>query len=191
MFKLYAINIYILLLHIVANQERFFIKRKDQTQKIEFTLNVTTVGGNNFYNLLKSVKTINSISMKFNNNKYEGTIENLNAPQSQSGPNTGCDKGEIVAEENQITICTGSKIIPKLIDKIGNISTQPEFDEIFDKTNINLEFQFQLEEENNESPKKTKKIVDWKTLKIHKRTKALKRYRIVKRWEKLKRLKNY
>jgi len=193
MCKIYAMNIFlfIFLFHFVSNKESFFLKRKDTAQKIEFSLNVTTVGGKNFFNLLKEIKTTDSITMIIYRKKaYKGTIENLNAPKSIEGLNTGCYKGEIIAEENLIYICTDYLLYPKGYEKIGNTSTQPELSAIFDTTANEIYVEFQLVEESNETPKKRQKSGNWKTMKMLKRVKELKRYRIVKKMEKLKGLKN-
>jgi len=64
MSALYIMNIYILyifLLHFVANKERFFFKVNGYSEKIfEFTLNLNTVGGKDFYSQLKEKNLLES-----------------------------------------------------------------------------------------------------------------------------------
>jgi len=58
-------------------------------------------------------------------------------------------------------------------------------------TSNNVELEFVLESDDIKKPNKNKKSksIDWKTMKINKTLKELKRYRIVKRQKMLKRLK--
>jgi len=54
--KLFSMNvyIYIFLLHFVANKDKFFLRKKGNEKEIEFTLDLSTDGGLNFYNGLKA-----------------------------------------------------------------------------------------------------------------------------------------
>ena len=193
MSNLFAMNIYIFifLVHIVDNKERFFIKRTDNGKKVEFTLNVTTVGGGNFYNMLKANKTINQ-NMTFEETTYDCFI-NINAPPYQIGEALVIYPiGQIIGNQNGLIIfIENSYPVQTINEKIGNIdvNNQPEFYLVFDSTSL-INVEFQLIEEKNETPKKRKKLSDWKIVKILKIIKALKRYRILKRLKKLKALKN-
>ena len=154
---LYAMNIYIFifLVHIVDNKERLFIKRTDNGKKEEFTLNVTTNGGGNFYNMLKANKIINQNMTKEEDICFVCSID-INAPSSKSSAIKDIyQKGQIIGSENGLIIIINYQDdIDAISEKIGNIdvNNQPDFNLIFDSTSsINVEFQLV-----EEKPKKTK-----------------------------------
>ena len=202
--NLYAMNIYlyIFLVNIVANKERFFIKRTDNGKIVEFTLNVTTAGGGDFYNIIKETKTINT-SMKYTDQIfYACTIHNMNSPfMKQVDYSINYPIGQIIGNQNAFSVIITELNSKYIFEKIGNINVtnQPEFNEIFDSTSpIVVEFQLVEEEDEipkdetskDETPKKTKELNVWISSKILKKIKALNRYRIVKRLKKMRALKN-
>ena len=186
------IFIFIFIFHLVANQEKLFLKLKDSEEiKLEFTLNNNTNGGKLLYNILKENKTY-VLEMQYDNNNgyFKGNIQNI-------GPSIvgafvsaiNYEKGEIIGiTPNEFCIIKSLLSINKKYTRIGKITQPEKMDTIFGSDPITLEFL--LVEEENETPKENKKSGGWKTVKILKIIKALKRYRIVKRMKKLKSLKN-
>ena len=104
---LYAMNIYIFifLVHIVDNKERFFIKRTDNGKKVEFTLNTTTVGGENFYNMLKANKIINQ-NMTKEEDDFLCSINISATPMKPSDIEDIYQIGQIIGNENGLIIFT-------------------------------------------------------------------------------------
>jgi len=101
-------------------------------------------------------------------------------------------KGDLTVNSNYLEI----RIIPSgsLSYIIGKVINLNEFDSIISSTveEESYTFEFILEKEKNETPKKKGRNGgnDWKTVNIMKKFKALKRYRILKRIKKLISLKN-
>jgi len=128
---LYAMNIYIFLflVHIVANKERFFIKRTDNGKKVEFTLNVNTAGGGNFYNILKANKIINQNMTKGEEPLFLCPI-NINAPPFKpSDIQIKYPIGQIIGNQNGLMIFLEELNENSINEKIGNIdvNNQPDF----------------------------------------------------------------
>ena len=165
------------------------MRKKGDEIKTEFTLNLTSVGGLNFYNVLKANKTI-EIQMDYMQTYFclQGTSNFLFDP----GYLSSYQKGDLSGRSYTFTIFTGSPVSEVTNEKIGKIIKPEELDTILAscRNNDKYFFEFLLVEEKNKTPKKKKKSGGWETLKILKRVQALKRYRIVKRLKTLKALKN-
>jgi len=177
------------LFHFVDNKDRFFFKLKNNEVKIEFTLNISTVGGLNFYNYLKANKIIefsmgrSDESKCFASTTKFGFAENVEIQNSM-------EKGELASDSYQLIIITGSK--NSNYNVIGKLKKLEDLDTIINSTENRRQypFEFLFEEEKDEKPKIKNKSGNWKTVKILKIAKALKRYRLVKRMNKFKALKN-
>ena len=162
MFKLYAMNVFIciLVLHFVANKERFFLMKKgDNEKKYEFTIDFSTDGGKDFYSKLKVNKTIEltfsisgqcflinpteSFPLKVDTSKHDGQSHIYHS-------------GEIIAYSNNLQIPKAdyqysySEIIAKIIqaDEFGN-----DFGSLYGGLH---DFKFLLEEEEEKSNWKNK-----------------------------------
>jgi len=103
-------------------------------------------------------------------------------------------EGDIVAFKDKLEIEDRTSIEESDgAEKIGYVN-KFHISEIKNKigdTSNNVELEFVLESDDIKKPNKNKKSksIDWKTMKINKTLKELKRYRIVKRQKMLKRLK--
>jgi len=196
MYYLYAMNIYIyiFIFHLVANQEKYFLKLNGIENKIEINLNLESTGGQNLRNILKKNKTIESRMGRSSNNRYyEVSLADIGPkPKSKYPPETKYQKGEIAANNGKVLIFVFQSSTAALYERIGNIINPTEFPTSTSSTSLKflLEEEKEEKEEKKETPKKKKKSEDWKTMKILKRVKSLERYRITKKLEKLKSLKN-
>lgn len=208
--KLYTLNIclfvfiFIFLFHFTSSKERFFFIFNG-SEKYEIALNRTSYAGKSFYKILKENKTIPLIFTYFHQEKIMMVNLNLHPEngQSQSGD---IRIGEIIYIEMS-TIGEGllaylyifAKNYPSdsnNFDRVGNIIQTEGFNKIINSLNPGNQAsypcpcQFLLVEEKDYTARKKKKSGDWKTVKIMKKFKALKRYRIMKRLTKLKGQKN-
>ena len=201
MSALYIMNIYILyifLLHFVANKERFFFKVNGYSEKIfEFTLNLNTVGGKDFYSQLKEKKSFGiqflPLTNYFKVNDNNGNFRLMVNTSIEGASNVTYQLGEILADTNLLMLAR-TVFNEGYHERIGNIIQIDDFKNDLGSGGFGfptIQFMYEEEEEEKESKKsksKSKsKLSDWKTVKIFKIIKALKRFRIVKR---LKRFKN-
>ena len=190
MLKLYSMNIilYIFLIQFVVNKERFFFRKKGVEKKLEFTLDLNTLGGMNFYKYLNETK-IREVKMTFDLYFINGIILFGEVGVKQTD---NYQKGDLIATNNWLYIQIKAKF-DDAYEKIGAFTKPEELDSYFDYStpgNYVYDFEFLLVEESNKIPEKRKESGGWKTAKMLKKVKALKRYRIVKRLDKLKLLKN-
>ena len=188
------------LLHFVANKEQFFIKFEGDEKKYEFSLNLKTESGQDFRNKLKAMNgnsdyiNFRDISNKSIRGKFPVIITQYDDPPYSPG--------QIIAQNINIYIMRTISSFPSS-QLIGNVIEFSEFNTTLaskiQNSTVTLQFLLEEEEEKKSEDSKSKKKSrhwkqsDWKTVKIAKRVKALKRYRIKKRLENLKilnRLKN-
>ena len=175
------------MLHFVANEERLFFKFKDSEEKFEFTLALNTNGGQDFYSRLKVNK---SLEISFGDQgKYIQTKSLSLKIDTSIGDSAQHEYklGEIIANTDEFLLIK-KDFKDKYYERVGNIKEPEKFYSAFESDILPPGYfilQFLLEEEEKKKRKKSKsrnwKSNDWKTVKIIKRFKALKRYRIEKR----------
>jgi len=162
-----------------------FLLRYNGAQKKEwdFTLYQNTIGGQEFYNRLKAPKNI-KINFNVDEESLYILVNNNAFPSLYKTKPTNDYKlqhGDIYADMDlfEITEENGYGQEGEVIGYVYNFAIS-ELNSLSGNSN-KVELEFVLESDEIEKKLKKYKSSDWKTVKILKKLKALKRYRIAKK----------